>query len=171
VEQGEEKPPPSSAREENRLRVYLFFQSVERNLLVPEEGEIFRTENLADQAKQVLELLIRGPSGPGVLPTLPEETRLRELFIIGEDLIVVDLNREILRSHPGGVWAEMASVYSIVNSLTFNFPSIRWVKFLINGDEAESLAGHVSLARPFLMDLSIVGQPLSWPSGEGAVGG
>ncbi len=155
----------AGAGEGNRLKVFIFYQSSTRNLLLPEENEIFRTEKLTDQAKQVIELLVRGPAGRGAVSALPPGTRLRSLFLFEDGLAVADFSGEMSRAHPGGVWGERASVYAVVNSLIFNFPSIRRVKILVDGREAETLAGHVSLARSFIMDLSMVGAPLSGPGG------
>jgi hypothetical protein len=53
---------------------------------------------------------------------------------------------------------EQATVYSIVNSLTYNLPEIRQVKILIGGAEVETLAGHCLLL-PLAMDLSISDVP------------
>lgn len=155
----------AGAGEGNRLKVFIFYQSSTRNLLLPEENEIFRTDRLTDQAKQVIELLVRGPAGTGAVSALPAGTRLRSLFLFEDGLAVADFSGEMSRAHPGGVWGERASVYAVVNSLIFNFPSIRRVKILVDGREAETLAGHLSLARPFIMDLSLVGAPLSGPGG------
>jgi spore germination protein GerM len=39
-------------------------------------------------------------------------------------------------------------VFSIVHTLTANLPAIRQVQILVNGQPAETLAGHVSIERP-----------------------
>lgn len=149
----------SDTGEANRLKVFLFYQSAASDLLLPVEREIFRTEKLVDQAKQVIELLARAPDDEVAVSALPQGTRLRALFLFEDGLAVADFSGEMSRAHPGGVWGEVATIYSVVDSLTFNFPSIRRVKILVDGREAETLAGHLSLARPFVMDLSMVGAP------------
>jgi len=149
----------SEAGEANRLKVFLFYQSADSDLLLPVQREIFRTEKLVDQAKQVIELLARAPDDEVALSAMPQGTRLRSLFLLEDGLAVADFSGEMSRAHTGGVWGELATIYSVVDSLTFNFPSIRRVKILVDGREAETLAGHVSLARPFRMDLSMVGTP------------
>ena len=63
--------------------------------------------------------------------------------------------RLVTTNHPGGVLNELATVYSIVNSLTYNLPEIKEVKILIGGIEKETLAGHCVLLLPLQMDLSI----------------
>jgi hypothetical protein len=42
----------------------------------------------------------------------------------------------------------MMTVYSIVNSLTLNFPQIKRVQILIEGKSIETIAGHLSLKQP-----------------------
>ena len=50
---------------------------------------------------------------------------------------------------------ELASIYAVVNSLTQNVSKIDRVQILIEGAEAETLAGHIDLSRPFSEDLSM----------------
>ena len=66
-------------------------------------------------------------------------TRLRSLFLFEDGLAVADFSGEMSRAHPGGAWGERAAVYVVVNSLTFNFPSIRRVKILVDGREADAV--------------------------------
>ena len=40
------------------------------------------------------------------------------------------------------------TVYTIVNAVVTNLPSIREVQLLIGGQEVDTLAGHVDLRRP-----------------------
>ncbi len=50
----------------------------------------------------------------------------------------------------------MDAVYSIVNSLTYNFKSVKRVSLLVEGNERETLGGHIDLSRPFSPDYSLV---------------
>jgi hypothetical protein len=47
-------------------------------------------------------------------------------------------------------------VYAIVHAVTANLPSIRRVQILIDGREADTLAGHVDLRRPLEPNLALV---------------
>ena len=47
----------------------------------------------------------------------------------------------------------MLTIYSIVNTLVLNMEEIRWVKLLIGGQEAATLAGHVDLSHLFNADM------------------
>jgi hypothetical protein len=42
----------------------------------------------------------------------------------------------------------MMTLYSIVNSLAFNFPQIKQVQILIEGEKSQTIAGHLSLEDP-----------------------
>src|SRR5947209_5168592 len=63
------------------------------------------------------------------------------------------------RPHPGGSSSELLTVYSIVNALTSNLPTITRVQILVDGKEVDSLAGHVDLRRPLEADLTLVRKP------------
>jgi hypothetical protein len=63
-------------------------------------------------------------------------------------LLRVNFDGALSKDHPGGSSAEMMTIYSIVNSLTLNFPQVKRVQILIDGKAVESIAGHISLKRP-----------------------
>ena len=135
-------------------RIKIFFPSkTEDGLLEPEEREIHSSDQ-ASEAKQIITELISG-SKEGRAAAISPETKLREVFISGETLTVVDLTKEASVNHPGGLTQEVSSIYAIVNSLTRNLPSIERVQILIEGAEAETLAGHIDLSQPLRQDLSM----------------
>jgi spore germination protein GerM len=138
--------------------VKLFFPSNRQdNLLDVEERDIRSSELPSEEGKQIVAELING-SRERRLPALPSQTRLRELFVTPQGLAVVDLTQDASLHHPGGLTMELASIYSVVNSLTQNVGKIVRVQILIEGTEAETLAGHVDLSRPFAADLSMTAQ-------------
>jgi hypothetical protein len=47
----------------------------------------------------------------------------------------------------------------IVDALTVNLPAISRVQILIDGKQADTLAGHVDLRHPFQKNLTWVGPP------------
>ena len=58
--------------------------------------------------------------------------------------------------HPGGSAGELITIFSLVNSLTYNLDAIRSVRILVGGEERESLKNHLDLARDYQQDMSIV---------------
>jgi hypothetical protein len=51
------------------------------------------------------------------------------------------------------------TVYAIVNVVTANLPTVRRVQILIDGQEADTLAGHIDLRRPLERDVSLISTP------------
>lgn len=136
--------------------ITLFFLSDEDNLLHPEEREIYANELTVFEAKHAIEELIRG-SSEGALASIPLGTRLREMYITRERIAYVDFSRELTDNHGSGTAAEAATVFAIVNTLTRNFESIERVSILIEGNERETLNGHVDLTRPLLPRSDLIG--------------
>ena len=137
------------------MTVKLFFPGMQEDIILSGEDQtIFRSAELANRARQILQKLLEGPKTAGLYPSLPKDTKLQEVFIDGMGLAYVDFSSPISANHPGGMLNEQATVYSIVNSLTYNLPEIRQVKILVGGAEKETLAGHCLLL-PLGMDLSI----------------
>jgi spore germination protein GerM len=147
-----ETPPSKIASESEQPRevkmVTVFFLSEEDSLLHAELRQIAAGPTDVQEAERVIEQLIRG-SDKGFLSALPAETKLRQLFITGNGVAYVDFSKEFIDKHPSGSSAEMATVYSVVNSLAYNFKSIKEVFILVEGGEKETLGGHISLSEAF----------------------
>jgi germination protein M len=137
------------------MQVKVFFPGKQEDaILASEDQTIFRSAELANRARQILAKLLEGPKNPELYPSIPKDTKLQEVFIDDTGTAYVDFSNPISANHPGGMQNEQATVYSIVNSLTYNLPEIRQVKILVGGAESETLAGHCLLI-PLEMDLSI----------------
>ena len=148
-----EAPPPvlepSPPGPVQTRKIVLFFLSEADTLLHPEEREITASSSIVRQAKQAVEELIKG-SDKGYISPFPPETKLRELFLTGDGVAYVDFSEEIVEKHLSGSSAEISTIFSVVNSLAYNFETIKKVFILIEGQERETLGGHINLSRPFL---------------------
>lgn len=149
------EPSSSSLETPQTMTVVLFFLSEEDPYLHKEERLINAETSLLQQAKQTIEELIRG-SVSGLISPFPPETKLREMYFTPDGTVYVDFSREIEQGHLSGASAEMATVYAVVNSLTYNFKPIKRVFILVDGGEKETLSGHVDLTRPFLPRYNLV---------------
>jgi len=165
--QGDESvESPSSAEPENpaepgeaqrSINVRLFFNSAEAPGLVMEDREVAFSSDLSRQLRSVVEELVKGPAqGSALVATLPSGTRVLEVFVTARGVAYVDLSKEATMGHAGGVSEELRAVYSVVNSITANFPAIRRVQILVEDRPAETLAGHVDLSRPLPPDMTLL---------------
>jgi hypothetical protein len=107
------------------------------------------------QGRQILDAELDTPPAP-YLPVIPKGTMLRAFYITDRGDAFVDLSPEIATAHPGGSTNELLTVYAIVNAVTANLSSVQRVQILIDGKQADTLAGHVDLRRPFERDTSLV---------------
>ena len=148
------KPEKKIAVKEKKI-VTLFFSEEEGEYLVGEKREIPKRERVEEEARETVVELIRGPKGK-LISALPPQTKLLTLEMDQNGVAKVNFDQTLSKEHPGGSSAEMLTLYSIVNSLTLNFPQIKRVQILIDGKVVESIAGHISLKEPVSFNASIV---------------
>ena len=130
-----------------KKEVVLYFSDSEGEYLVGEKREISKKNEFKEEAKEAILELIRGPKGK-LIPTLPPRTKLLTLQISGAGLAKVNFSLALSKDHPGGSSGEVMTLYSIVNSLSLNFPQIKKVQILIDGKPVETITGHLSLKQP-----------------------
>ena len=147
-------PEPEGGAVEQKINVKLFFLAPDQPALLIEDREVAYSADLARQARTVVEELVKG-SQTGLGAPLAPETRVIDAFV-NAGVAYVDLSGEASKKHPGGSKTEMLSVYSVVNSLTANFPAIKRVQILVDDRQAATLAGHVDLTRPLHSDLTLL---------------
>ena len=68
----------------------------------------------------------------------------------GPQLAVVNLAGSFAASHPSGIETETLTVLSICGTLRANLPRVTQVRFLVDGLERPTLAGHADLTRTYL---------------------
>ena len=147
---GTEKTVPQTKK-----TVTLYFSDDEGEYLAGEKREILKKGSLQEEAKELITELTHGPKGK-LIPTLPAETKLLALELDEPGIAKVSFNRALVKGHPGGSSAELMTVYSVVNSLTLNFPEIKRVQILVEGKEIETITGHLSLKKPLPTNPSII---------------
>jgi hypothetical protein len=135
--------------------VHLYFSDVRGRNLRAEQRAIRTKKDEVHFGHLIVEELIQGPQAGGAR-TLPKDSKIRAFFILKPGTAYIDFDTEAFDSHPGGVGNELLSVYSVVNSLILNSDVIRSVKFLIGGQEATTLAGHLDISRPITANMLLI---------------
>jgi hypothetical protein len=131
-----------------RIKATLFFASEDGRGLVPVEQEIPLAEGTLGQARALVEAQLSTTPPAPYLSAIPQGTTLRSLFVSERNEVFVDLDATVRDKHPGGSMNELFTVYTLVNAVTTNLRDVQSVQLLINGREADTLAGHVDLRRP-----------------------
>jgi hypothetical protein len=67
-----------------------------------------------------------------------------------DQLAVVNLTGAFVAGHPSGLEVETLTILSICATLHANFPNVTEVRFLVDGQQRDTLAGHADLTRTYL---------------------
>lgn len=138
----------SAAKKKEKVEATLYFSDANERYLLPEKRFLIKEKSPENQAVEIVHALIKG-STTGLTNTFPAKAELLDIKREGKDTLVVNFRESLVKNHPGGSAAEMATVYSLTNTLTANLPDIKNVKILIEGKSRESLKGHIGLDKPF----------------------
>lgn len=68
----------------------------------------------------------------------------------GPQLAIVNLTSAFAAAHPSGLETETLTVLSICGTLHANLPRVTQVRFLVDGQQRATLAGHADLTRTYL---------------------
>jgi Sporulation and spore germination len=68
----------------------------------------------------------------------------------GAQTAIVNLTGAFAENHPSGIEPETLTLLSIIDTLHENFPGVEQVRFLVDGQPRETLAGHADLTRTYL---------------------
>lgn len=145
----------STVRKKEKKLVILYFSDSSERFLKPEERYVLKRNNPTEQAGEVVKALLDG-SKKRFINTFPENVILEKIRIDEEQTAYVSFDKGLVQRHPGGSASEMATIYSLTNSLIQNISDIKKVKILIEGKEAESLKGHISIKHPFTMNRDLL---------------
>ncbi len=148
----------SAETKKEKTEATLFFSDADERYLIPEKRFLSKEQSLERQASELVNALIAG-SKTGLVNTFPQKAELLDIKKEGNDTLLVDFRESLVKNHPGGSAAEMATVYSLTNTLTANLPEIKKVKILIEGKSRESLKGHIGLDQPFYPDKELIRIP------------
>jgi hypothetical protein len=146
---------PGETAEVPHITATLYYADERGDALVAVQREVPLAEGAVAQGRAILAAQLQPPPAPYV-SVIPRGTTVRAFYVTDRRDAFVDLSREASANHPGGSFTELMTVYAIVNAITTNLPAVQRVQILVDGKEADTLAGHVDLRRPLTRDLSLV---------------
>ena len=139
--------------------IQLYFTAPTGDYLIPETFEIPICDEDIDCIRNLLDGLITGSRHENI-SVLPKETKVLGVEV-ENDLVRVNFSRQLVDFHPGGSSTELFSIYSLANSLNENFPYLRQLQILIEGEALQTLKGHVRIDQPIYADFSFGHPPVS----------
>lgn len=143
----------ASGTAEQTYRVALFFANEEYIATGDESLEKFivneheLTSKPGDAYKDALELLRTAPD-ESCSTVINDQVKFNDVYLDG-DTAVVDLAGGL----KGGSLEESFLIGQIVDTLMNSFDEVKQVQFLVDGQKAETLMGHVDAGAPFAKDV------------------
>ena len=138
----QEGPPPIC---KNSYKVY--FTNSNLDSLVPEERifnpAVWNKLSLTGKANQILNDLIKGPTSPDLARTVSANAKVLSVTL-QNDIITLNLSKDIRDDFKGGAWEEDLTIKSIVWSMT-QLPGVSGVCIAIDGEYGDSIGGNIVL--------------------------
>ena len=142
-------PGDTSQPEPGTMRIKVYRGSSDAKWLLP---EVFQVKKNDHPARTAMELLAAPPQGSGMAGLLPQEAKIKGLWI-KDEIAYVDFSEAITQS--AGSTSERLLVAAIVNTLT-EFPEVQSVQLLVEGKRRATLQGHVDISEPLSRSEKII---------------
>jgi hypothetical protein len=138
--------PPISTPTDTREKAQLFWLSpTSPDMLEPTALDLDLSADPEKRANQLITALIeKAPSQSQ--RTLPADAALLQFYLLPDGTAIADFSETLVTEIPSGILNEEMAVDSIVRTLGANLSNVRRIKFLIRGQDAETLAGHLDLS-------------------------
>ena len=133
---------PMTGRQE-RIRLLVAYD--DDQALRWRETTAFMPADRGLRAREVLRAVLAQYSQTPSPHPLAHGADIRDVYLLSDDTLVVDTTPEFADGHPSGILLEELTLTSLIETLAANVPGVNQVKFLVNGQERETLAGHVDL--------------------------
>ncbi len=140
----DERPvaPPVGGKQE-RIQVLVAYD--EERALRWRETTVFMPEERSLRAKEALRaVLTQYLQSPSPHP-LGKGADIKNVYLVNDNTLVVDTTSQFADAHPSGILPEEMTLTSLIETLSANLPDVTRVKFIVEGKERETLAGHVDL--------------------------
>ena len=140
-----------------RIRASLYYVAEDGLHLTAVDADVPYGASPAEQVRALVEAQMQPAPAP-LAQAIAEGTKVRQIFVAEDGTAFVDLSKEAVTNHRGGSLDELFAVYAIVNAITVNLPATKGVQILIDGQEVDTLAGHVDLRHPLTRNMRWVGE-------------
>jgi hypothetical protein len=140
----DERPvaPPVGGRQE-RIQVLVAYD--EDRALRWRETTVFMPEERSLRAKEALRAVLTQYLQSPSPHALGKGTDIKNVYLINYNTLLVDTTSQFADAHPSGILPEEMTLTSLIETLSANLPDVTRVKFIVDGKERETLAGHVDL--------------------------
>lgn len=141
--------PLIAVPQDKKVKAKIFWASRENPLVLePVEVDLPAAAEPVERARLALDTLIASPPDPEQR-TLPADTVLLALYVLPDGTAIADFSDALSSEAPSGIASEQLAVESIARTVHSSLPAAQRLRILIQGQEVETLAGHVDLTGAF----------------------
>ena len=115
-----------------------------------------RQPDAQSQAREILTVMLGDQRARQT--ALLKDVKLRELYLDASGTAYVDLASVQQKEIRASARDELTALYAVVNTLLQNIEEIKRVRVLLDGREAQTLAGHIDLSGVFSKRMDLVKQ-------------
>jgi len=147
---------PTSANTED---ITLYIASDADASIVPTTESLALPQEPSVRARALLEHLLAAYALPNSAHPLQSGPAVDDVFLLTDpepatggqpgQLAVINLHGEFINNHPSGIQVEALTVQSIIGTLHAALPQITAIRFLVDGQPHDTLAGHADLLRTY----------------------
>jgi hypothetical protein len=134
---------PATAGLKEPVQVFVAYD--EDLTLRPIQVQASKATQPDERAKAALRALIDLYTGKQSPHPLGQGSDINAVYLANETTAVVDLNSTFANTHRSGIMEEELTIVSVIQTLAANLPKLTRVKFLVDGKERDTLAGHSDL--------------------------
>jgi hypothetical protein len=124
--------------------------------IAPTTESLALPQEPALRARALLEHLLAAYSLPNSAHPLQSGPAVDDVFLLADrphqqpgQLAVINLRGSFINNHPSGIQVETLTVQSIIGTLHAALPEITAIRFLVDGQPHDTLAGHADLLRTY----------------------
>jgi hypothetical protein len=147
---------PTSANTED---ITLYLASDADASITPTTESISLPQAPTLRARTLVEHLLAAYAAPSSAHPLQGGTAVDDVFLLPDpnpapgsqpgQLAIVNLRGAFVDNHPSGIQVEALTVESIIGTLHAALPQITTIRFLVDGQPHDTLAGHADLLRTY----------------------
>ncbi len=158
---------PIAAPTNNTEDVTLYVANDTDGSITPTQQQIALPQEPTVRARALLERLLANYSLPTSTHPLQSGPAVDDVFILSlpianppvkstdtpptptGQLAIVNLRSSFVDNHPSGILVENLTLQSIIGTLHAALPQITQIRFLVDGQSHDTLAGHADLTHPY----------------------
>ncbi len=146
----EKQEPQAEKKEEMKAQpqefsINVYYPNADGTKLIAVKRKVKSTAS-EDKYTAAVKSLMQGTKEKSQTAIIPKQAKLRSVKVEG-GVAKVDFSQDLVKHFVGGSTGEEMLVGSIVNTLT-EFPEVKQVQILIEGNSVETIAGHMDLSTP-----------------------